>query len=48
MKPCHDWVDPNSECTDNIQQLVHNWDHQQVPVPEIVIQQAPVRATVLQ
>ena len=37
MKPCHDWVDPNRDCTDDIAELVRNTN-----------QQAPIRATVLQ
>ena len=47
MKPCHDWVDPNRDCTDDIAELVHNWNQQQTPIPATVLQHAPIRATVL-
>ena len=47
MKPCHDWVDPNRDCTDDITKLVNDWNQTQAPIPATAIQQSPIRATVL-
>ena len=47
MKPCHDWVDPNRDCTDDITTLVNNSNQKQAPIPATVLQQAPIPATVL-
>ena len=41
IKPCHDWVDPNRDITDDIPKLIEQWNqHHSAPTE-------PIRTTVL-
>ena len=37
IKPCHDWVDPNRDMTDDLQDLIRSWHAtQQVQVARVI------------